>query len=162
MIDFVIASSTESLTVYTTRPDTIFGVTALLVSPEHPQVLDITTDEHLPHVQAYQEEASKKSTLDRKIAQVKSGVFSGAYAVHPITGDELPVWVADYVLSDYATGSIMVVPAHDERDHEFCKKYDIAIKPVIDEEGNLIDSDVYSGLPWAAAKEKITADLEAQ
>ena len=105
------------ITVYTTRCDTLFGATYMVLSPEHPEVLNLTTPENLEAVKKYQFEASQKSELDRtELATEKTGAFTGAYAINPVNGDKLPIWIADYVLSTYGTGAIMAVPAHDTRD----------------------------------------------
>ncbi|MGM0559188.1 MAG: leucine--tRNA ligase [Myxococcota bacterium] len=160
-----------NLRVYTTRPDTLFGATYMVLSPEHPLVDDITTDEHAGEVSEYVEEAKLKSDLERtELQKEKSGVFTGAYAINPVNGERIPIWVADYVLMSYGTGAIMAVPAHDERDWEFAKKYDIEIREVVsggdvDEEaytgdGELVNSDILNGLSVPDAKKKITEWLE--
>lgn len=119
-------------TVYTTRPDTLFGATYCVLAPEHPLVLKIASPSQSSAVQTYVSTAKQKTDLARTdLAKDKSGVFTGAYAVHPVTGKNVPIWVADYVLMTYGTGAIMAVPAHDERDHEFAKKFDIPIVEVI-------------------------------
>lgn len=119
------------LTVFTTRPDTLFGATFMVVAPEHEIVGRITVPEQKAAVEKYVRETQKKSELDRQANKQKTGVFTGAYAIHPITGERIPVWIADYVLSGYGTGAIMAVPAHDERDHEFAEMFDLPVKPVI-------------------------------
>jgi leucyl-tRNA synthetase len=122
----------EDITVFTTRPDTIFGATFLVLSPEHELVNKITTTQHEAEVLKYQDEARKKSELERtQLQKEKTGVFTGASAINPMTGKEIPIFIADYVLTSYGTGAIMAVPAHDERDFEFAKKYELPIVPVI-------------------------------
>ena len=118
--------------VFTTRPDTLFGATYMVLSPEHPYVFQITTDKHRKAVEKYQKQASQKSDLERtELAKEKTGVFTGAYVINPVNSEKIPVWIADYVLSSYGTGAIMAVPAHDERDYVFAKKYELPIVPVI-------------------------------
>ncbi|MDR1429769.1 MAG: leucine--tRNA ligase [Spirochaetaceae bacterium] len=120
------------LEIYTTRPDTLFGVTYMVLSPEHPLAETITSPAQKAAVSAYLEEAAKKSDLERTdLAKTKTGVFSGAYAVNPVNGGKIPVWIADYVLISYGTGAIMAVPAHDERDWEFAKTFNLPIIPVV-------------------------------
>ena len=126
-------SNFRTITVYTTRPDTLFGATYMVLSPEHPLVDAITTDGQRAAVKQYQEEASRKSDMDRtELATEKTGVFTGAYAVNPVTGGKLPIWIADYVLISYGTGAIMAVPAHDTRDFEFAQKFNIPIVCIIE------------------------------
>lgn len=123
----------EVLRVYTTRPDTLFGATYMVLSPEHPAVDALTTDEQRSAVEAYRRQASMKSDLDRTdLAKDKSGVFTGGHAINPINGQQVPVWIADYVLISYGTGAIMAVPAHDLRDWEFAVKFQIPIIPVVE------------------------------
>ena len=161
--------------VYTTRPDTLFGVTYMVLAPEHPLVDVITTAGQRAAVNEYRQKAALKSDLDRTdLAKEKGGVFTGGYAINPVNGERVPVWIADYVLISYGTGAIMAVPAHDERDFEFAKQYGIDIKPVVQSEaqgspslgffgeGTAINSGSYTGLPTAEFKTKITADLAAQ
>ena len=132
-VDFKVANSAKTLTVYTTRPDTLFGATYMVISPEHKFVQDICSVEQKDAVDAYIKEASLKSELARtELATEKTGVFTGAYAVNPINGKEIPIWIADYVLASYGTGAIMAVPAHDTRDFEFADKFGIAIKCIIE------------------------------
>ena len=185
-------SGAGKLEVYTTRPDTLFGATYLVVAPEHPLVGALTTEEQKEAVEAYVEAASRKSDLERtELAKEKTGVFTGSHATHPLTGAEVPVWVADYVLGTYGTGAIMAVPAHDDRDREFAETFDLPIVEVVaapegsDAEkkgkggkgkdggaacysgsGAMINSkcdalDV-NGLPNVEAGEKVTAWLEEQ
>ena len=118
--------------VFTTRPDTLFGATYVVLSPEHPRVDDLTTDAQRDVVEAYRKEVAKKSDLERtELAKEKTGVFTGAYATNPVNKDKIPIWIADYVLASYGTGAIMAVPAHDERDWEFAKKFNLPIKYVV-------------------------------
>lgn len=133
-----------SYEVFTTRPDTLFGVTYSVLAPEHELVEKITTAEQKAAVEAYIEEASKKSDLDRTdLAKEKTGVFTGAYAINPVNGKEIPIWIGDYVLASYGTGAIMAVPAHDERDYDFAKQFGLDIVPVI--EGGDIEKEAYTG-----------------
>ncbi|MGJ8644552.1 MAG: leucine--tRNA ligase [Luteolibacter sp.] len=122
----------KSVTVFTTRPDTLFGATYMVLAPEHPYVCEITTDENKEAVEAYKKSCSAKSDLDRTdLNKDKSGVFTGAFATNPVNGEEIPVWIADYVMMGYGTGAIMAVPAHDERDFEFAQKYDLPVLQVV-------------------------------
>lgn len=130
--------------VFSTRPDTIFGVAALVLAPEHELVKQLTTPEHENEVEAYIEKISHKSDLERTdLAKDKTGVFTGSYVVNPVSGEKLPIWIADYVLNSYGTGAVMVVPAHDERDHEFAQKFDLPIVQVI--EGGDVQREAYTG-----------------
>ena len=123
----------DVLRIYTTRPDTLFGATYMVIAPEHPFVERLTTPEQAAAVQAYCEQAARKSDLDRTdLAKEKTGVFTGSYAINPVNGEPIPIWVADYVLVSYGTGAIMAVPAHDTRDFEFAKQFDLPIVPVVD------------------------------
>ncbi len=129
---FRIAGTDQDFTVFTTRPDTLFGATYCVLAPEHPLVAEITTDEQRAAVEAYVDEAAQKSDLDRTdLAKEKTGVFTGAYAVNPVNDEQIPIWVADYVLMGYGTGAIMAVPGHDERDHEFAREFDLPIIEVV-------------------------------
>jgi leucyl-tRNA synthetase len=133
----------DSLDVYTTRPDTLFGATYMVLAPEHDLVDEITTDEHRAEVEAYCEEARRKSERERKAQKgEKTGVFTGGYAVNPVNGEEIPVWVADYVLTSYGTGAIMAVPAHDERDYAFAEKFGLPIREVV--EGGNVAEEAYT------------------
>ena len=175
-IIFEIDGVDETVEVYTTRPDTLFGSTYMVLAPEHPLVEEITTDEEKEAVEEYVDEALKKSNLERMVEdKKKTGVFTGAYATNPINGEKLPIWISDYVLMDYGTGAIMAVPGHDERDFEFAKTFDLPIKVVIrpdDEDfeaedleeaytgpGKLVNSGEFNGLEWEEGKKKITAKL---
>ncbi|MCA1803235.1 MAG: leucine--tRNA ligase [Rhodothermaceae bacterium] len=176
-IDFRVSGHDETIRVFTTRPDTLFGATYMVLSPEHPLVDVLTTAEKKSAVVAYRAEAANKSELDRTdLNKDKSGVFTGGHAVNPCTGKEIPVWVADYVLMSYGTGAIMAVPGHDERDWEFAVKYDIPIIEVVkggdvskaaytDSDDGIVvnsanDEVSINDLPVAEAKVKITAWLE--
>ncbi len=125
------ASDRVEVEVFTTRPDTLFGATYFVLSPEHPLVKKITTDEYKKEVEKYIKTAGAKSELERTENKEKTGVFTGAYAINPVNNEKIPVWIADYVMMGYGTGAIMAVPAHDERDFEFAKKYNLPIKQVV-------------------------------
>ncbi len=128
----VARSKFSVITVFTTRPDTLFGATYLVLSPEHAFVAQITTEKQRKAVEKYQKQASQKSDLERtELAKEKTGVFTGAYANNPVNNEKIPIWIADYVLASYGTGAIMAVPAHDERDYAFAKKYDLPVREVI-------------------------------
>ncbi|KKK35820.1 leucyl-tRNA synthetase [Salinicoccus sediminis] len=143
-IRFEIDGSDESFSVFTTRPDTVYGATYAVLSPEHELIGRITTDEHRDSVKDYQERAARKSDLERTdLAKVKTGTFTGAYAINPFTGENIPVWIADYVLQSYGSGAIMAVPAHDERDYEFAKTFDLPIVEVV--EGGDVEKEAYTG-----------------
>ena len=143
-VSFNVKDTDEKVEVFTTRPDTIFGTSFLVLSPEHTLVNQITSDDKLEEVKAYQTEASKKSDLERTdLAKGKTGVFTGAYAINPVSGEQLPIWIADYVLSTYGTGAVMAVPGHDERDHEFAEKFELPIIEVI--EGGDVQTEAYTG-----------------
>ena len=121
------------LRIYTTRPDTLFGATYMVISPEHPYVERLTKPEQAVAVRQYCEQSARKSDLDRTdLAKEKTGVFTGSYAINPVNGEAIPIWVADYVLISYGTGAIMAVPAHDTRDFEFAQKFDLPIIAVVD------------------------------
>ncbi|WP_263785400.1 leucine--tRNA ligase [Salinibacter grassmerensis] len=140
---FDLAGVDDSLEVYTTRPDTLFGATYMVLAPEHDLLDEITTDEHREEVDDYCQQALRKSERTRQQQGDKTGVFTGGYAVNPVNGEEIPVWVADYVLVSYGTGAIMAVPGHDERDHAFAEKYDLPIREVV--EGGDVDEEAYAG-----------------
>ena len=176
-VQFEIDDCDEKLTVYTTRPDTLFGATYMVVAPEHPLLRKLVVSEKKDEVESYVLAAAKKSDLDRTdLAKDKSGVFTGSYCINPVNGEKIPVWVADYVLISYGTGAIMAVPAHDERDHEFAEKFDISIKQVIahpdgDEEKNklpycgpgiMVNSGNYDGMNADDCKSKLIANLESK
>ncbi|MDD4192976.1 MAG: leucine--tRNA ligase, partial [Mangrovibacterium sp.] len=132
-VDFTIPGPDQKLRVYTTRPDTLFGATYMVVSPEHPMIAQLVSKAQKAEVEKYIQAASLKSDLDRtELAKEKTGVFTGSYAINPVTGKKIPVWVADYVLMGYGTGAIMAVPAHDTRDFEFAKKFEIPVICILD------------------------------
>jgi len=163
---------TYHLKVFTTRPDTVYGATFMVIAPEHPLVDVVVTEEQWPAVREYRERTARKSELERTdLSREKTGVFTGAYAINPANNEKIPIWIADYVLLGYGTGAIMGVPAHDERDLEFARKFDLPIVEVVqppgDEdpigfvgEGIAINSPVIDGLPSREAIRKITAWLE--
>ena len=171
-VTFKVKDSDTEINVFTTRPDTLFGATYMVVSPESDLIDKIVKDENLLEVQAYQAESSKKSDLERTdLAKEKSGVFTGAYALNPVNGRLLPVWTADYVLAGYGTGAIMAVPAHDLRDLEFAEKFKLPIEMVVQApkgeeslgfsgDGFAINSDFLDGLPTLKAKDQIVDWLE--
>ena len=143
-VTFNVEGSDNQIEVFTTRPDTIYGTSFIVLSPEHALVHKITTSDKQEEIKAYQTEASKKSDLERTdLAKGKTGVFTGAYAINPLSGQRLPIWIADYVLSTYGTGAVMAVPGHDERDHEFAEKFDLSIIEVI--EGGDVHLEAYTG-----------------
>ncbi|MCF7624821.1 MULTISPECIES: leucine--tRNA ligase [Bacillaceae] len=143
-VTFNIDGFDETFTVFTTRPDTLFGATYAVLAPEHPFVDKITTADQSAAVEAYLDEVKHKSDLERTdLAKDKSGVFTGAYAINPVNGEKMPIWIADYVLISYGTGAIMAVPAHDERDYEFAVKFDLPIKEVV--AGGDVTSEAYTG-----------------
>mmetsp|Transcript_21154 Transcript_21154/g.29626 ORF Transcript_21154/g.29626 Transcript_21154/m.29626 type:complete len:964 (-) Transcript_21154:74-2965(-) len=185
-VNFAIATDDDEgkepdiISVFTTRADTLMGVTYITLAPEHPLVSKVTTDKQKDVVEKYVKTTSSRSDLDRTASKDKTGVFTGGYAVHPLTGKEVPIWVGDYVLGSYGTGAVMAVPAHDDRDFEFSKKYDLeiisVIKPKNEKDDALpIDSEMdeaytahgvtfnsgeFDGLTTAKAKKAITAKLE--
>lgn len=164
--------SGEPITVFTTRPDTLFGATYMVLSPEHPLVETITTEVQREAVQAYQKSVASKSDLERtELAKEKSGEFTGAYAINPVNDEKIPIWIADYVLMSYGTGAIMAVPAHDQRDFEFAKKFGLPITQVVQppgdqawqgftDNGTAVNSGFLDGLSTPEAKQKIAAWLE--
>ena len=188
-VHFQVADSSETLTVFTTRPDTLFGATYMVLAPEHRTVDLIATEEQCTLIEEYRARTARKSDLERtELAKDKSGVFTGAYAVNPVNGEKIPIWIADYVLLGYGTGAIMAVPAHDERDFEFATKFELPIRQVVSgstdvppvvsgvppestfsenvatvamtEEGVAINSGFLDGLPTQEAKAKMSAWLE--
>ncbi|MBT4250357.1 leucine--tRNA ligase, partial [bacterium] len=141
-VEFQIKSLNQIITVYTTRPDTLFGATYMVLSPEHPLVDKLVSNDQVVEVNDYKKLASMKSDFDRgEINKNKSGVFLGSYAINPVNNEKIPIWIADYVLMSYGTGSIMAVPAHDERDYEFAKKFKLPIKEVVS--GGDIEKEVH-------------------
>ena len=171
-INFAIDGSNEKLQVYTTRPDTIYGVTFMVVAPEHPLVGEITSEDQSEEVNNYIAEVGAKTNIDRMETKEKTGVFTGAYAVNPATNQNVPIWISEYVLMEYGTGAIMSVPAHDERDYEFAKKFGLEITQVIEggsiegqahvSSGKLINSGEFDGMDSDEAKQKITTWLESK
>ena len=168
-VTFKVADKDLSFNVFTTRVDTLFGVTYVVLAPENPLVDEITTDEYKEQVEAYKEAAKKQSEIERQsLTREKTGVFTGSYAINPVNGKQVPIWVADYVLATYGTGAVMAVPAHDERDYAFAAKFNLPIEKVIDggteelftEDGILVNSGEFDGLPSAEAREAIVAKLE--
>lgn len=171
-VDFTLDG--ETITVYTTRPDTLFGATYMVLSPEHPLVDTVTTPEQKHAVEQYRAQCASKSDLERTdLSKEKTGVFTGAYAVNPVNGKQIPVWIADYVLMGYGTGAIMAVPAHDERDFAFAQIFGLPILQVVQPpsedtdwrgfcgyEGSSVNSGFLTGLPTPEAKEKMILWLE--
>lgn len=174
-------TTADTIKVFTTRADTLFGASYVSLAPEHPLVAKLTTSEHVDEVKNYIAEAAKKSELQRtELSKEKTGVFTGSYALNPINGEKLPIWISDYILITYGTGAIMAVPAHDERDWEFAKKFRLPIKTVVapkadyspdknysqapseyfTAEGISVNSGKFSGMPTEKAKAAITAELE--
>lgn len=169
-IDFAIEGHTGAkLTVFTTRPDTLFGVSFMVIAPEHPLTKKITSSAQAGDVNAYIEKSSRKSEVDRKANVDKTGVFTGAYTLHPFSKEKIPIWISDYVLMDYGTGAIMAVPGHDERDFEFATKFKLPIKRVLDGgdlpfvgEGQLVNSEFLNGLSKTQAIAKILTEIDAR
>ncbi|MDK2805872.1 MAG: leucyl-tRNA synthetase [Thermoanaerobacterium sp.] len=174
-IEFKVDGKDISFKVFTTRADTLYGVTYVVLAPENEIVDQITTDEHRRNVEDYKEYARKQSEIERlSTEKEKTGVFTGAYAIHPITGEKVPIWISDYVLATYGTGCVMAVPAHDERDYAFAKKYDLPIKRVIKgkdgeddslpfvEYGILVDSGDFTGMSSEDARLEIVKMLEKE
>ncbi len=170
-IEFQIKDSDKKIKVFTTRPDTIFGATFLVLAPENELVEEIVSDEHKGNVNSYIKQSQTKSEIERQDTnKEKTGVFTGAHAINPINNEEVPIWISDYVLSGYGTGALMAVPAHDERDYIFAKKYSLPIISVIENNdkdgeittkpGKLINSDKYNGQNSNEAKNIIVKDLE--
>ena len=139
-VDFPVDAKEEKITVYTTRPDTLYGATFMVLAPEHKLAAGLATPETKEAVEKYIYDASMKSNVDRMQDKEKTGVFTGSYAINPLNGAKIPIWLSDYVLADYGTGAIMCVPAHDDRDFEFAKKFDIPIVQVIAKEGKEIEN----------------------
>lgn len=166
-VKFQISNFKSQVEVFTTRPDTLFGATYMVLAPEHPLVAEITTEEQKSIVEIYQKSIASKSDLDRgDLNKDKSGVFTGAFAVNPVNGEQIPIWIADYVMMGYGTGAIMAVPAHDDRDFEFAQRFDLPIKQVVQPlddsnwqgytaAGTAVNSGFLDGLPTAEAKAKM-------
>src|SRR5206468_4489284 len=169
----------EVVRIYTTRPDTLFGATFMVLAPEHPLVERVTTEKHRARVREYVEKARKETEIERlSTEREKTGVATGGFAINPVNGEKIPIWVADYVLISYGTGAIMAVPAHDERDFEFAKQFNLPIRTVVRPpeewlqatgstldhlteayvgDGVAINSGPFTGLPTAEFKQRITA-----
>ncbi len=176
-VDFPLSGRAEKLTVYTTRPDTLFGATYMVIAPDHPLTVSIAGPAQRDAVQAYVQAAARKSDMERTaLNKEKTGIFVGAYATNPLTGHEIPIYTADYVLGAYGTGAIMAVPGHDERDFEFAKRFDLPIVQVVSKDGSLLDtveapfsedgvavrSGQFDGQPTAQVKANVLTFLEAQ
>ncbi|MCS6771790.1 MAG: leucine--tRNA ligase [Kiritimatiellae bacterium] len=171
-VRFKVAGRDDEIVVFTTRPDTLFGATYMVLAPEHPLVEAITTPERRDEVRAYQEAAARKSDLERTdLQKTKTGVFTGGYAINPVNGESIPVWIADYVLAGYGTGAIMAVPAHDTRDLEFARAHQLPIRVVVQPidgsdpvgftgDGIAVNSPLIDGLPTPEAKKRIVKWLE--
>ncbi len=173
-IQFQLKGLDEKLTVFTTRPDTLYGATYLVLAPEHPIIMQYVKEPYLAPVKKYLQQISSKSDLERtELSKEKTGIFTGLWAIHPLNGKEIPVYMSDYVLMSYGTGSIMAVPAHDQRDYDFARKYNLPIIPVImptkmessqecayEEEGIMVNSDSFNGMLSGKAKQEITRKLE--
>ena len=175
IVNFAVKDTQQEIKVFTTRVDTIFGATFLVLAPEHPMIPEIVTDGAKEAVEEYCKAAIKKSEIERQENKEKTGVFTGAYVINPLTGAEMPIWVADYVLAGYGEGAVMAVPAHDERDYDFANKFDLPIKTVIEKpenstddskcyhgEGILVNSGDFNGKKSEDAREEINAFLEHQ
>ena len=171
IIKFLVPNSKEYIEVFTTRADTLFGATYLVLAPEHPMVTKLTKNENLNAVNKYLEDVKKKTEIERlHIDKSKTGVDTGGYVVNPINNEKIPVWVADYVIGWYGTGAVMAVPAHDKRDHEFARRYDLPIKQVVEggdyeksafeEDGKLVNSGEFDGLISGQARKKIVEELK--
>ncbi len=174
-IDFEVKGIKNKIKVFTTRPDTLFGATFLVLAPEHPMIKKLLTKETKETAEEYIKAAVKKSEIERQENKEKTGVFTGSYAINPATGEEIPIWISDYVLMGYGEGAIMAVPAHDERDFEFAKKFKLEVRKVIEKsenieddslcycgEGELINSGRFNGINTAEAREGIISWLESQ
>ena len=173
-VEFVVEGCDDVITVFTTRPDTLFGATYVALAPEHSLVSQLVNADTRAKVEAYIQAAQQKSDVERQENKDKSGVFTGSYVINPVNGQKLPIWVADYVLSGYGTGAVMAVPAHDERDLAFAEKFDLPIVQVVDKpedsadvgcytgEGELINSGQFDGTRSEDAREQIVAWLEQQ
>ncbi len=167
LVSFSIEGHSETFEVFTTRPDTLFGVTFMVLAPEHPAVLKITDASQKSAVEEYIKKSASKLEVERKAATEKSGVFTGAYALHPITEEKIPIWISDYVLMDYGTGAIMAVPGHDSRDFEFAQKFQLPIRRVLESqeelpfegEGRLVNSQFLDGLSKSEAIAKMIQHL---
>lgn len=173
-VEFAVSGQDSKITVFTTRPDTLFGATYVALAPEHPLVSQLVNSDTREKVEAYIQASQQKSDVERQENKEKTGVFTGSYVINPVNGQKLPIWVADYVLGGYGTGAVMAVPAHDERDFAFAEKFDLPIIQVIDKpeysadagcysgEGELINSGQFNGTRSEDAREQIVAWLEQQ
>ena len=173
-VEFAVSGQDSKITVFTTRPDTLFGATYVALAPEHPLIPQLVNSDTREKVEAYIQASQQKSDVERQENKEKTGVFTGSYVINPVNGQKLPIWVADYVLGGYGTGAVMAVPAHDERDFAFAEKFDLPIIQVIDNpehsadvgcysgEGELINSGQFNGTRSEDAREQIVAWLEQQ
>ena len=173
-VEFAVSGQDSNITVFTTRPDTLFGATYVALAPEHPLISQLVNSDTREKVEAYIQASQQKSDVERQENKEKTGVFTGSYVINPVNGQKLPIWVADYVLGGYGTGAVMAVPAHDERDFAFAEKFDLPIVQVIDKpehsadagcysgEGELINSGQFNGTRSEDAREQIVAWLEQQ
>lgn len=173
-VEFTVSGQDSKITVFTTRPDTLFGATYIALAPEHPLISQLVNSDTREKVEAYVQASQQKSDVERQENKEKTGVFTGSYVINPVNGQKLPIWVADYVLGGYGTGAVMAVPAHDERDFAFAEKFDLPIIQVIDKpeysadagcysgEGELINSRQFNGTRSEDAREQIVAWLEQQ
>ena len=176
-VDFQVDGRDEKITVYTTRPDTLYGATFMVLAPEHKLAKSLATDETREAVEKYILDSSMRSNVDRMQDKEKTGVFTGSYAINPINGAKVPIWLSDYVLADYGTGAIMCVPAHDDRDFEFATKFNIPIIQVIAKDGKeienmteayteasgtMINSGEWNGMESAVLKKEAPAMIEAR
>ena len=172
-----VKNSDYSFRVFTTRPDTIFGMSFAVLAPEHPLVDKITAPNQREDIKAYCAKASRQSEIERlSVDKEQDGVFTGAYAINPMNNADVPIYIADYVLLQYGTGAIMAVPAHDERDFDFAKKYGLSIPVVIAPDdwdgealihpyagaGRMVNSGKFDGLPSEEGKDAVTDDLESR
>ena len=173
-VEFAVSGQDSKITVFTTRPDTLFGATYVALAPEHPLISQLVNSDTREKVEAYIQASQQKSDVERQENKEKTGVFTGSYVINPVNGQKLPIWVADYVLGGYGTGAVMAVPAHDERDFAFAEKFDLPIIQVIDKpehsvdagcysgEGELMNSGQFNGTRSEDAREQIVAWLEQQ
>ena len=173
-VEFAVSGQDSKITVFTTRPDTLFGATYVALAPEHSLISQLVNSDTREKVEAYIQASQQKSDVERQENKEKTGVFTGSYVINPVNGQKLPIWVADYVLGGYGTGAVMAVPAHDERDFAFAEKFDLPIIQVIDkpehssdagcysDEGELINSGQFNGTRSEDAREQIVAWLEQQ
>ena len=173
-VEFAVSGQDSKITVFTTRPDTLFGATYVALAPEHPLISQLVNSDTREKVEAYIQASQQKSDVERQENKEKTGVFTGSYVINPVNGQKLPIWVADYVLGGYGTGAVMAVPAHDERDFAFAEKFDLPIVQVIDKpehsadagcysgEGELINSGQFNGTRSEDAREQIVVWLEQQ